>query len=127
VVCDVADVAHPDVVTVEALARLRLTARRHGWSLVVTATSFTLTNLAELPPAGDDDFSGAKRRSTPALGRGAITPVRALTTPAARTAPGAHDVDACERAGKAAPPPATSFRCPPGLYRRQVDREIRKE
>ena len=35
VICDVAAVGEPDVVTVEALARLRLTARRHGCALHV--------------------------------------------------------------------------------------------
>ena len=34
-VCDLRAVVHPDVVTVEALARLRLTARRHGYALVI--------------------------------------------------------------------------------------------
>jgi ABC-type transporter Mla MlaB component len=48
VVCDVADVAHPDVVTVEALARLRLTARRHGCSLVVTGAGPDLLELVRL-------------------------------------------------------------------------------
>ncbi|MEV6860255.1 STAS domain-containing protein [Streptosporangium subroseum] len=48
VVCDVAGVAHPDVVTVEALARLRLTARRHGWSLVVTGAGPDLLELVRL-------------------------------------------------------------------------------
>jgi hypothetical protein len=35
VTCDVSGLADADVVTVEALARLRLTARRHGWALRV--------------------------------------------------------------------------------------------
>lgn len=48
VVCDVADVAHPDVVTVEALARLRVTARRHGWSLVVSGAGPDLLELVRL-------------------------------------------------------------------------------
>jgi anti-anti-sigma regulatory factor len=48
VVCDVAGVAHPDVVTVEALARLRLTARRHGWNLVVTGAGPDLLELVRL-------------------------------------------------------------------------------
>ncbi|GII52730.1 hypothetical protein Pth03_11190 [Planotetraspora thailandica] len=48
VVCDVADVAHPDVVTVEALARLRLTARRHGWNLTVTGACPDLLELVRL-------------------------------------------------------------------------------
>ncbi|WP_371784821.1 STAS domain-containing protein [Streptosporangium subroseum] len=48
VVCDVAGVAHPDVVTVEALARLRLTARRHGWDLVVTGAGPDLLDLVHL-------------------------------------------------------------------------------
>jgi ABC-type transporter Mla MlaB component len=48
VLCDVADVAHPDVVTVEALAQLRLTARRHGWSLVVSGAGPDLLELVRL-------------------------------------------------------------------------------
>jgi hypothetical protein len=48
VVCDVSDVAHPDVVTVEALARLRLTVRRHGWSLVVAGAGPDLLELVRL-------------------------------------------------------------------------------
>ncbi|WP_238006816.1 STAS domain-containing protein [Dactylosporangium sp. AC04546] len=48
VVCDVAGVARPDVVTVEALARLRLTARRHGWRLVVAGAGPALVEVAGL-------------------------------------------------------------------------------
>ena len=48
VVCDVGDVVRPDVVTVEALARLRLTARRHGWRLVVEGAGPDLLGLVEL-------------------------------------------------------------------------------
>lgn len=48
VVCDVVDVAHPNVVTVEALARLRSTARRHGWSLMVTGANPNLVELVSL-------------------------------------------------------------------------------
>lgn len=47
-VCDVADLAGPDLVTVEALARLRLTARRHGWSLVVSGAGPDLLGLVRL-------------------------------------------------------------------------------
>ncbi|MFR9775362.1 STAS domain-containing protein [Micromonospora sp. MS34] len=46
--CDVAGVASPDVVTVEALARLRLTARRHGWQLVVRGSGPGLLRLVGL-------------------------------------------------------------------------------
>jgi hypothetical protein len=45
VACDVADLADPDVVTVEALARLRLTARRHGWTLRVEGADPGLRRL----------------------------------------------------------------------------------
>jgi hypothetical protein len=45
VVCDVAAVPRPDVVTVEALARLRLTARRLGWTLVVRGAGPRLREL----------------------------------------------------------------------------------
>ncbi|WP_203779041.1 STAS domain-containing protein [Actinoplanes philippinensis] len=52
--CDVAGLTEPDVVVVEAVARLRLTARRHGWRLIVTGAGpdllslFGLLGLAEL-------------------------------------------------------------------------------
>lgn len=46
--CDVAAVASPDVVTVEALARLRLTARRHGWQFVVRGAGPGLRQLVGL-------------------------------------------------------------------------------
>ncbi|MER7457527.1 STAS domain-containing protein [Micromonospora sp. NPDC126480] len=48
VVCDVAGVLGADVVTVEALARLCLTARRHGWRLVVSGADAGLLELADL-------------------------------------------------------------------------------
>lgn len=48
VVCDVTGVARPDVVTVEALARLRLTARRRGWRLVVGGAGRDLRALLRL-------------------------------------------------------------------------------
>lgn len=47
VTCDVA-AARPDVVTVEALARLELTARRHGWQLVVDGAGPDLLRLVVL-------------------------------------------------------------------------------
>jgi hypothetical protein len=48
VVCDVAGVTRPDVATVEALARLRLTARRHGWRLAVGGAGPDLVRLIRL-------------------------------------------------------------------------------
>lgn len=48
VICDVAGVARPDVVTIEALARLQVTARRHGWRLVVSGAGAGLRELAGL-------------------------------------------------------------------------------
>jgi ABC-type transporter Mla MlaB component len=48
VVCDVRAVTRPDVVTVEALARLRLTARRHGCALVVDGAGPRLRALIDL-------------------------------------------------------------------------------
>jgi ABC-type transporter Mla MlaB component len=48
VVCDVRAVTRPDVVTVEALARLRLTARRHGRTLVVDGATVRLRTLIDL-------------------------------------------------------------------------------
>ena len=47
VVCDVTGV-RPDVIALEALARLSLTARRHGWRLVVSGGSADLLELADL-------------------------------------------------------------------------------
>jgi anti-anti-sigma regulatory factor len=48
VICDVAGVRRPDVVTVETLARLRLTARRHGARLVVAGADPRLRDLLRL-------------------------------------------------------------------------------
>ena len=48
VTCDVAGVARPDVGTVEALARLRLTARRHGWQLEISGAGPELAALLGL-------------------------------------------------------------------------------
>jgi hypothetical protein len=48
VVCDVAEVVRPDVVTVEAVARLCLTARRHGWTLFVHGAGSALLGLVSL-------------------------------------------------------------------------------
>lgn len=47
-VCDVADVAVPDAVTVEALARLRLTASRYGRRLVVGGAGADVRRLVRL-------------------------------------------------------------------------------
>ncbi len=48
VVCDVSGVTRPDLVTVEALARLRLTASRFGWRLEVRGAGPDLRDLADL-------------------------------------------------------------------------------
>jgi anti-anti-sigma regulatory factor len=48
VICDVAGVLRPDMVTVEALARLRVTARRHGRRLVVRGAGPGLRQLVAL-------------------------------------------------------------------------------
>ncbi len=48
VVCEVTGVTRPDVVTVEALARLRMTARRHGWRLAVGGAAPDLIRLIRL-------------------------------------------------------------------------------
>ncbi len=53
VTCDLAGVTCPDVVTVEALARLHLTARRHGRRLVVTGAGPHLRQLVALLGLGD--------------------------------------------------------------------------
>jgi hypothetical protein len=54
VVIDVA-VARPDVVTAEAVARLRLTARRYGSRLVVTGAGPDLVGLLNLLGLGPGD------------------------------------------------------------------------
>lgn len=48
VVCDVGALTRPDVATAEALARLRLTARRHGRQLVVRGAGPELLGLLDL-------------------------------------------------------------------------------
>ena len=48
VICDVAGFVRPDVVTVEALARLQVTARRHGWRLTVQGAGPGLLHLVGL-------------------------------------------------------------------------------
>ena len=48
VTCEVPGGSRPDVVTAEALARLRLTARRHGWRLEVDGIGPDLRALLEL-------------------------------------------------------------------------------
>lgn len=45
VICDVAAVSRADLVTVEALARLRLTAGRLGWTLTVRGAGPRLREL----------------------------------------------------------------------------------
>jgi ABC-type transporter Mla MlaB component len=70
VMCDVAAVDRPDVVTVEAVARLRMTARRHGSRLVVTGAGpdllllFGLLGLTDLlAPDGPAPASGGSGRA----------------------------------------------------------------
>jgi MFS superfamily sulfate permease-like transporter len=53
VICDVVGVQEPDVVTVEALARLRLTARRHGWVLHVYGADQHVLSLVRFLGLGD--------------------------------------------------------------------------
>ncbi|MBB4754456.1 hypothetical protein BJ964_008617 [Actinoplanes lobatus] len=53
VVCEVTGPGEPDVVLVEALARLRLTARRHGRRLRVDGAGPPLRSLAALLGLGD--------------------------------------------------------------------------
>ena len=65
VVCDVSEVTRPDVVTVEALARLRLTAERHGRRFTVRGAGPELLTLFRLTGLGA--FLAARPAST---GRG---------------------------------------------------------
>jgi hypothetical protein len=53
VICDVAAVAHADVVAVEALARLGMTARRHGWRLAISGARPDLLALVWLVGLAD--------------------------------------------------------------------------
>ena len=69
VMCDVTGVDRPDVVTVEAVARLRMTARRHGSRLMVTGAGpdllllFELLGLTDLlAPDGPGPASGGSRQ-----------------------------------------------------------------
>jgi ABC-type transporter Mla MlaB component len=48
VICDASGLAHPDLVAVEALARLQLTARRHGSTLRLRRAGPQLCALLEL-------------------------------------------------------------------------------
>jgi hypothetical protein len=66
VVCDVRAVVRPDVVTVEALARLRLTARRHGYKLVVSDLHPELRALIDL--LGLSESFGQPEQREEALG-----------------------------------------------------------
>ena len=53
VVCDLGAVARPDMVTVEALARLQLTARRLGWRILLDRADDRLRGLLALTGLGD--------------------------------------------------------------------------
>ncbi|HEY6593882.1 MAG TPA: STAS domain-containing protein [Asanoa sp.] len=66
VVCDVGAVAEPDAVTVEALARMQLTARRIGCDLRIRGVDrrlrmlIALVGLADALALGDQPFGGQK-------------------------------------------------------------------
>ncbi|MEU4156917.1 STAS domain-containing protein [Actinoplanes sp. NPDC026670] len=68
--CDVTGLASPDVVAVEAVARLRLTARRHGRRLIVVGAGpellllFGLLGLTDLL-APDSPAAGCSRPAKP--------------------------------------------------------------
>jgi anti-anti-sigma factor len=47
-VCDVSDVVHPDAVTLDALARLQLTAKRMGHKVVIRHASHQLKDLLDI-------------------------------------------------------------------------------
>jgi ABC-type transporter Mla MlaB component len=52
-VCDVAAIRMPDAVTVDALARIQLTARRHGRRITLRDASRELQELLDLMGLGD--------------------------------------------------------------------------
>lgn len=62
VVCDVGDLVEPDVVAVEAVASLQLTARRAGSTVVLRHPSADLCALLHL--AGLDDVVGVSDASS---------------------------------------------------------------
>src|SRR5690242_6654626 len=64
VVCDVSE-ARPDVVTIEALARLRLTAGRHGWRFDTQGATDDLLILFSLMGLGGLFFSPRWARGYP--------------------------------------------------------------
>jgi hypothetical protein len=53
VICDVDAITSPDLVTVDLLARMQLTARRLGFSLRIRGASDQLLQLLELTGLGD--------------------------------------------------------------------------
>ncbi|MEV3989490.1 STAS domain-containing protein [Streptomyces sp. NPDC049837] len=73
VVCDVAGVTRPSLATVDALARLRLTAGRLGHRMTVRGAGPGLRTLLELvgldalltPPAAPEDRTGGTSASRP--------------------------------------------------------------
>ena len=69
VICDVAAVGEPDVVTVEALARLRLTARRHGCALHVSRRRPAPADPPGLPGPGRPNRGGRAGRRAGTGGR----------------------------------------------------------
>ncbi len=82
VTCDVADVRRPDVVTVEALVRLRLTALRHGWRLVLSGAGPDLLRLVGLLGL-TDVLPQARRQSEQREQAGGVEEVRDGGDPAA--------------------------------------------
>ena len=60
-VCDVGDLRHPDCATVDELARLQLTARRHDRTIVLWRAApelrelIGLCGLAQVLPVADDE------------------------------------------------------------------------
>ncbi|MCY1138298.1 STAS domain-containing protein [Actinoplanes sp. Pm04-4] len=64
VICDVST-ARPDVVTIEALARLRLTAGRHGWRFNTQGATDDLLTIFSLMGLGGFFFSGRHARGYP--------------------------------------------------------------
>lgn len=102
VICDVSGVVRPDLITVDALARLRLTARRLGHRVVLARASPDLLRLLGLVGLRDvlPELGGDRASRGPAVG-------------ARGREPSAGDGESVRpRAARAARTGGTRSRCP---------------